>query len=336
MRPQYSVNAYQILLRERQWVVLLVEGDSDRRALISLISRCLGYAIRSEYVIDTADILASPHENAMGNREKVEYYCAALDSTPVAQKLVGFVDREFRGFVINNRSVEDNIAKHNVRGRVVWSRGHSLENYFLDSRVLADSFKQLVAHPEVERIDGLFAASFQDLIRAATVLSVVGWRLGRFEELRKTLHWRQFWRSDTGVQWNPDAWYRDLCKRAPCPTDLAHQFWTEYLEVARSIQDVPFNLARWFVHGHTGLAVMTQGYARCIYEISGEERTAQSFLKLRDNEFHAHHSEVWAREVEAGRAVAPSPMLQLLKDAVNRQRRASEMGRGAKRASVTA
>ena len=333
LRPRYSLNGYQLLLRQRQWAVLLVEGDTDRRALISLISRCLGYAIRSEYIIDTADLLASPDENTMGNREKVEYYCAALQSTPVGQKLVGFVDREFREFLVDG-GVEDNLAQHMVQGRVVWSRGHSLENYFLEPKLLAESFRQLITHPDVGRMDALFVESFHALVRAATLLSLVGLRLGRFEDLKKTIHWRHFRQTDSGVEWNPDAWHRDLCGRPSCPPDLAQQFWTGYLEVAQRIQDVPFEVARWFVHGHIALAIMTQGYARCVYEVSGEERAVQSFLRLRDNDFHAHHSEVWAREVDAGRAMGPGPMLELLKEAVDNQRSAGGAGRHA--ASVSA
>lgn len=73
-------------------------------------------------------------------RERVEYVCAKALNTPEARKLVGFVDREFREFEQGD-TLRDLLDGHQTVGRVVWSRGHSIENYNLDGYILRQSLR---------------------------------------------------------------------------------------------------------------------------------------------------------------------------------------------------
>ena len=137
----YTPAEYRNILRMTRRTHLLVEGKMDKRFFSTLIDEwrqedLVGVSTSGFDVdIDTAETLIE-FLPPLGNREKVEIICQEVAKTDFAVRLVGFVDREYREFCANPGELEDTIRGHHIEGRLIWSRGHSFENYFFDTDVL--------------------------------------------------------------------------------------------------------------------------------------------------------------------------------------------------------
>ncbi len=111
---------------------LLVEGSEDE-AFFTLIYNFLRsnkaqipaekLDLLKNIIIDTAEGI----KGELGNRAKIEKICelVAQESSNVSNRVLGFVDREFREFEYNNE-LNDNIKTHKINNRLIWSRGHSI------------------------------------------------------------------------------------------------------------------------------------------------------------------------------------------------------------------
>jgi hypothetical protein len=134
MMIQYTPAEFRNFLMMSHDKHLLVEGIDDKIAFKLLFEELSG---KHDIKIDTAERLIN-FERPLGNREKVEEICRTVTGRSFADKLVGFVDREFREFEWDN-DIRDNLGQHKVDGRLVWSRGHSIENYFFDFIILREA-----------------------------------------------------------------------------------------------------------------------------------------------------------------------------------------------------
>ena len=141
---KYNPAAYRIYLQLSEKKHVLVEGKSEKIAF-----RNLKYELDidiDELEIDSAEYLiefedSEGHPQKLGNREKVEEISKIVVAEsqnlenngrePYADKFIGFVDREYREFQVSN-SIQDLLNCHRVSDRLVWSRGHSIENYLFE------------------------------------------------------------------------------------------------------------------------------------------------------------------------------------------------------------
>src|SRR5579859_5532046 len=100
---QYEPEDYTALLEMSSKKVLLVEGRTDKRLFQILLDEIFIKVRQTipldSIIIDSAEDLIKV-DNAPSNRQKVELVCRSIQKTPLANKLIGFVDREFREFGI--------------------------------------------------------------------------------------------------------------------------------------------------------------------------------------------------------------------------------------------
>lgn len=312
MRLQCDLKSYRKRLLMRRLPVVLVEGPSDRRALVALIERMTGLRRGRDYLVDDAEWLKSPDGKIFGNREKVEYYCTQLTRTSVAWKIVGFVDREFREFV-HNGTLDDQLNSHRVIDRMVWSRGHSVENYFLDLRVLLPCFRNLSASSDVSEAVDKFVSVFPDLLRVACALTLAGLRFGNLDLVARSLEWCHFQIVADRLGLRVDRWVRSLERKHGLDATRSNRLGRYYRGYRGYATRVSVDVMRWFIHGHIAMAAVWQGFARCLYAVNGRnKREIDGFLSTQEGVRLAQCAELWAAAAVSDGMTAPTPVVEML------------------------
>src|SRR3990170_3818043 len=171
MALQFKPEEYKTHIRISAQKHLLVEGKNDKY-LFKLFLDNLRID-QNLVVIDSAEDLIQFDCN-LGNRERVETVCQAVCITPWAKQLVGFVDREFREFEINENDMFDRIPQHNVVGSVVWSRGHSVENYYFNFEMLNAALEIYSPPDYMDEALSLLKRNLENVIRYACAASMAG------------------------------------------------------------------------------------------------------------------------------------------------------------------
>jgi hypothetical protein len=205
----------------------------------------------------------------MGNREKVETICKQVENKSYSDRLVGFVDREFRGFVINDNIIIDSLNFHKVQGRLVWSRGHSVENYFFDFSVLRESLRDLSDTEWFSDALDLFEKLIDSTMRSACAASLTGNEIGNcgnFKLIKKSINWEMIEIYDSKVMILLDKWEKSLLDKKANP-ELAQQIISRYQYWLKIIDSTTLNDIQWICHGHIGISVIWSVYTFCVYDI---------------------------------------------------------------------
>ncbi len=202
---------------------LLVEG-SDDEAFFTLIYNFLrsnkaqtpaeNLNLLKNIIIDTAEGI----KGELGNRAKIEKICelVAQESSNVSNRVLGFVDREFREFEYNNE-LNDNIKTHKINNRLIWSRGHSIENYFFEISTLRETFNDYLISSLYQEAFEIFESKFDYIIRTACALSLAGFSENLLQLiatfLEKSLDWQCIDITSTSVKINLEEWKKILDKK---------------------------------------------------------------------------------------------------------------------------
>lgn len=264
--PPYRPSAYRIKLRQTKLPTLLVEGRDDKRAFELLKERAddAGFTMADRIAIDTADMLLSEGDDAMGNRDKIMEVCRE----PIANdSFVAFVDRQFDGFDTAT-TIRDRVATHLQRGHLVMSRGHSIENYFIDLRTLRGPLRTFSVEERFnfEAAFALYKRIFDSLVRSASAVGLAARDLGMLSRLTGGVGWQAI-RLGPGEATIDTTRWRDLLvnSRRWSSQSAAEiiSLYQSYME--RTIGADP-EVLRWMCHGHIGLSTLWEGYARCAYQ----------------------------------------------------------------------
>lgn len=181
---------------------------------------------------------------------------------------------KFNEFELDHVPPQDTLNKHKVDGRLVWSRGHSMENYFFDFRIVRDPFR---ASYTEDRLDDaldclddaldLFENTMDAIMRLACAVSLAGHDIGIFEPIEKSISWELLDISNAHVTLDLDAWREELVRKRG-----KHSFNAKEVDVlldrfaywhARLLETSP-SVARWMCHGHIGIKFLWAAYARCM------------------------------------------------------------------------
>jgi len=268
----YDLESYRNYLIMSNSKHILVEGSNDKRVFMLFIDELLHQSgsetAYSKIVVDTAEQLLD-FEKSLGNRAKVETVCQRLIGQYCARKLVGFVDREFREFD-RIPLVRDRIGAHKVCGRLVWSRGHSVENYYFDFETLRVPLRAFsVTDAFCDALD-LFEKVFEQTIRLACAASLAGDELQKLRLVERSIEFSVF-------RFMPDApeiltldldmWKEDLVKKHRLANTVAKDLIKHFRAWHDRVEHSEFCPVRWMCHGHIGLAFIWGVYGGCVHEI---------------------------------------------------------------------
>ncbi len=309
MTPMFAFEAY--LLRIRLWSkpLILVEGTEDQRA-VQLLGGTLG---TGDITVETAAQVASPVGTSLGNREKVELVCSMVDQEHPHARFVGFTDREFRDFEITSTLTDLFPDDHHVEGRVVWSRGHSIENYLLSLRVLDEPLRVHTDGPEYEPAFVKFQTSFPEVLRIAAALSITGKQLGNIDQLFGSIVWQIFEVTTQGISLHLEHWKEQMVSRQSLDSVRAQTIATTFEEGLHCSAMSDEQTLRWFTHGHIGFRVAWAAYAACLASVSENAQPAMSKLAAISEHIRFNYCcERWVKCFSEAGETAPTKLFELL------------------------
>ncbi|MGE5553933.1 MAG: hypothetical protein ACM3XZ_08460 [Betaproteobacteria bacterium] len=309
---QHSFAGYRNALRMTRQRTILVEGPDDKRALLRLLETFVpDKSIRRSVTIDTAEILMSP-SRPLGNREKVEEFCLHECGQEFVGKLVGFVDREFRGFS-THPSIADDVSDHYVNGYLVWSRGHSLENYYFDFGTLREPLRTFSVTVFFDEALARFEHAFESCLRLACASSLAAHEANRVKAVKASIDWKALNLRQNEIELNAPAWRDNMVSRLNLTTQQADFLVESYQRWSAAVATTDPSLIRWLCHGHIGLSVLWAGYARCVYEVTGQDEgeTARVLGAEESVRFNAC-AESWTRRALHDGVPAPLILLEML------------------------
>jgi hypothetical protein len=270
----YTIDGYVAALKLREKRTVLVEGSDDKKfiARIAFEFAELGRAQKLPFVVDTAELVRAEGP-AIGNRTLVE--AIHVKAGPEGCLLVCIVDREFREFSIGD-SVQDVCTQHVVSGETLfWTRGHSVENYYFESRLFVAFLKRQFA----EQIDLAALRScereFVGLVLWAAAVSL-GVREMELIERSSGAMRVGHWDADGAgrVRLNIDAYSASLLSRgveSERVSELAERIAYYYEVVSKSDPSVVTRAA----HGHLSWEILWSGMGAMLQALGAQKAAVE-------------------------------------------------------------
>jgi Protein of unknown function (DUF4435) len=318
--PKYTIQEYLRYIQLSHKKHLLVEGKEDKR-----IFKLLFDEFKQEKKIldvdkidiDTAEILS--FTDTPRNCDRVKSVCLSIENKDYQDKLVGFIDREFSEFEYDGVPFQDKLQTHKVEGRLVWSRGHSIENYFFDFSILRDSFRGLIAIDYFAETLLLFQIVIESAIQRACAISLAAEKSCKIKRILSTIQW-EYLELDNGELMIKNMEQNLLASPPGFSPDEAKQFYEEYEKWQRRVKsNTDFLVIRWLCHGHIGIKFIWSVYQYCIYHIcSGNSdretarKDAENKTKISEDKITHNLATCWSRKAVNHECDYPMPVLQLL------------------------
>ncbi len=255
---QYNLQDYLNLVQMSERKHLLVEGKYDKQFFRLFLYESIPHI---KVDIDTAESLSSS-ELVLGNRQKVEKVAETISLKEYAARFVGFADREYREF--DCEKVTDKLGYHNQISRLIWSRGHSIENYFLDNQIVHES---LLGLSSVECFDiaiKTFTNCFETTIRIACALGLTGYEMGKLEIIRNSIHSDLFDVQSSEIVLQVGKWQNSL-KTKKCTEEEALMAVNSFQSWCEKLKNVSFDTVRWLCDGHSGIEIIWAVYHCCVF-----------------------------------------------------------------------
>lgn len=301
----YSIDGYLMALRMRGAPTLLVEGITDRKAVARVVialEEAQGAPI-GPITIDTVDLIDG-HTVTLDGRQLVEH----IHSKAVSEGLPLFalVDREYRGFDIGE-SIIDRLSEHNViDNSLFWTRGHSIENYFLDEKhiiaclkflfpesIPSSAYRRLIeAIPDLHAWGAsvsLAALSNNMIKRSQRLFKVDNWTIGATGKLELELS-----------RIKARLMVRNV------PEHAAQRFVdavVTYYALCNSQSDATLN--RWILHGHLGKEIIWTGVGKLLSQFGLSSAHIDSVCYGYTDEKLRKSADLWADEIVAGKTISP-------------------------------
>jgi hypothetical protein len=316
--PKYKPEEYLRYIKMSKKKHLLVEGKEDKRIfnlLLDELKHKSNILARENSDIDTAEMLS--FDDTPNNRERVKVICQKVQEKPDAEKLVGFVDREFEEFEYNS-DIEDKLKKHEVQGRLIWSRGHSIENYFFDFLILRNSFRDLVVIDYFAQSLEIFEKIMEQTIEIACAVSLAAKELGKLQRIENIISWQTIQLTDEKIEIVIGTWQKKLSVEYGFTKEETRSFIEKYTAWHQIVKLADFQVVRWLCHGHIGMKFIWAAYSCCVYHICsnglhGSPTTEVSRVDKIDKYTRTHVcASWWAREAISSRCDYPTEIIQLL------------------------
>ena len=282
----YLPNEYEIAIGEiSHRKRLIVEGPTDKNVFKTLLCQFDEYenelSTQNKINEDNIDIdcvedlpqndfnLNGCTINQNGNRGKVEYLHETLQNSPKHNNLVFFADREFREF--NLDKIQDYLNGHKVKGSLVWSRGHSIENYLFDFNILRQSLRGLTKDQLYDKNIQNYEKLFYNTIRFATAISLALKDCEKIQALEDKFNWDLIDVDDSEVILNVEECKIRLKNQQGSAKNrisledvetVIASFQNWYIKLKKNAIEI--NTIRWICHGHIGAKIIIEVYRACI------------------------------------------------------------------------
>lgn len=286
---------------------LLVEGKQDKQFFRLFLNQ---FSPQIRTVVDSAENFIS-FENTFGKREIVEKISDLIAETIYANRFVGFVDREYREFDLE--SLVDCLNCHNLKTRLVWSRGHSIENYFFDYQIIHESLLGLSSVDCFDSAIKNFEDCFEETIRIACALGLTGYQMHKIEVVRSSIHSNLFNVENSKIVLQVETWQKSLKIKKFTEEEIlmainSFQSWLEKLT------NISFETVRWLCDGHSGIEIIWAVYHRCVFTNTSErsQNEADKIYKVPEDARFQTLASWLVRKAKTKESVYPYEVLNLL------------------------
>jgi hypothetical protein len=295
---QYTIDDYRVFLIIEEKSRILVEGHTDKQVfelLLDELSEKLNKSINN-IIIETSDLIENKSlkvepSSHLGCREKVEIICEILKDDINHHKIFGFVDREFRGFDLSEFCV-DKIGAHKVVDRVIWTRGHSIENYFFDRKILRKTLKIKLTESWFKEALKLFERYFESVIRIACCVSIVAKKTKKLQKVENSID-RILIIDKNNIDLNYTQLKTKLIQAHKVSDFEADSFIEELKVLIQKSGFIDFEVGRWLCHGHIGFKFILALFYLVISEIRPGERPQKYLGNCKEKEFLNICSSFW-------------------------------------------
>jgi hypothetical protein len=213
-------------------------------------------------VIETAERI----EGELGNRAKIEKICELVAQEPsnINNRVLGFVDREFREFEYSHY-LKDHIKTHKINNRLIWSRGHSIENYFFEISTLKEAFNNYLVSSFYQEAFEIFESKFNHTLRIACALSLAGLSENLLKPIARSLDWECIDITSTSLKINLEEWSDILNKKFNLDQLRIRNLFNKFETYLNRTDQCDIETSRWLSHGHIGFNFMFVVYSKCLF-----------------------------------------------------------------------
>jgi hypothetical protein len=325
---KYNLSDYRASLKFSHHKHILVEGKDDKRVFLLFLDELLertSSPIVDNVQVDSAQSLIE-FENA-GNREKVEIVCENIVGKSYSEKIIGFVDREFREFNCNPQ-LSDNLEEHRVIDRLVWSRGHSIENYCFDFDTLRVPLRDFSLTDKFCDALNLFESVFEETIGLACAASLAGDEVGMLSLVKSSADQHTFdidFDGEPRLKMKTDCWERNLVGRCRTTPEIAEQLIDRFQYWSERVNETEFSVVRWMCHGHIGLSFIWAVYSHCViktcqkngYEERKARAEARRVLKAEESVRFNACAARWVERSLGNQCIYPIQVFDLINLSIN-------------------
>lgn len=301
---QYTIDDYRVFLIIEEKSRILVEGSSDKQVFDLLLDE-LGVKFNksvNNIVIETSDLIENKSlklepSSHIGCREKIEIICEILKDDINHHKVFGFVDREFRGFDFSSSCV-DKIKAHKIVDRVIWTRGHSIENYFFNQNILRNTLKSKLAESWFKEALQLFERYFESVIHIACCVSIAANETGKLRKVEDSISIDKILTIDKNNICLDRIKLKNHLIEAKKVTNCEADFFIEKLDVLIQRNEfVDFEIGRWLCHGHIGFKFILALFYSVISEIRPGESPKKYLGNIKEKDFFNVCSVFWIQSI---------------------------------------
>lgn len=275
--PQFDKASYISYVEMSDNDRILVEGMTDKQAFGT--ARSIFSGSISNFEIDSAEDLIN-FGNGVGNRQKVEEVCNDIAQLALSNNFVGFCDREFRDFQISN-SISDEIDGHQINGHLIWTKGHSIENYIFDLTVIGQVLFQMSKSINANLGINKFRNLFEQTLNIASALTMTIGSFGfSYSRVMSSISHTAFNSTDHSISIDKPKFREGLLSRNFSQVQIT-QFLDTYDSNLSICERSALDTKKWYCHGHVGLRTIRLAYAHCLEGVlDSAENINNSFLTI--------------------------------------------------------
>jgi Protein of unknown function (DUF4435) len=287
MNLDYSYIDFLNMVQMSTSKYILVEGRDDEQFFVQLHDAFFGNILElceEKFQIITAEVLNNI--NPLGNRRKVQDVCSLMNGEKFACNVVGFVDREFDG--INKNDLKSSYPdSHIVVDRLIYSRGHSVENYFFDFEILDEALSQISATPVFRPALNLLKIILPSIMHLACAVSLAAYDCkNRMSLARNSITWKLITIDSSEPNFLLDDWKICLIQEGNTSELEARELCDSYNSWRKSLESIGSENIRWMCDGHMGIKFVLAAYERCVHNCALEvgKVPSQEQARVRINE----------------------------------------------------
>lgn len=270
---KFIPEAYRNYLRMSKKKHILVEGKWDRIAITFLLGEMTRLAkIKTEDIsVETAEQIIGSDGIKIGNREKILDIAKSIKEKDYKIKFLGFIDREFDDFEIEDDVIRDKVCCHKSDDRILFSRGHSIENYWFETSILGLTLEGQSTIPFSDQVLLMYGEIFQEALYQACSLGLAASELQILGRLDKSFKWIFFeLKSKNELYFLLEDWIFHVKENRNISDELARSLEEKFIFYLEKLRRSENFLPRWLCHGHIGIDFLYAVYCACLLNVASQ------------------------------------------------------------------